>query len=80
MVHACLTRYPVITVDGMSLVDSSFMNRRMVNGVIPRIFIARSDRSNILQDLEYNDMFYGRAVEFDELNEVLERSTAYWEA
>jgi hypothetical protein len=71
------TCYPVIAVDEDNVAGHE---SRLISGVVPRIFVAIPDSPNVLQDAEYNDWFYGRAVEYDELNEALESLTTYWKA
>lgn len=73
------TRYPVIAFDETDIVDRS-MRDPMETDVVPRIFVANLDRPYTLQYTKPDDQFYGRVVEFDELNDALESLTMYWRA
>lgn len=66
------TRYPVIAVgekDFAEDLSKAWMNR----GLVPRIFVARPGMPSITPDTKSNASFFGRVVEFDELNDGLEK-------
>ena len=73
------TRYPVIAVDGKKIAGLPDDSPVMI-GVEPRIFLSYLDSARVPQDTKSNDSFYGRVLEFDELNEALKNSSTYWKA
>jgi len=72
------TRYPVIAVgDNFDKNIADHLMTSLTNtDVVPRIFIAKSDRPHTTQNIKSIDPLYGQVVEFDELNDVLERLTS----
>lgn len=67
------TRYPVIAVDGKYTADR-LTSTLAENDVVPRIFVANLDSRHTTLNAKPKDPFYGKVVEFDELNDVLESS------
>lgn len=73
------TRYPVIAYDEKDIEDH-WTTGLMETDVVPRIFVSKYDRPYTMQHTKSDDQFYGRVVEFDELNDALESLTMYWRA
>jgi hypothetical protein len=72
------TRYPVLAVhDNFDKNIANDLTRPLMKtDVVPRIFIAKSDRPHTTRNAKSSDPLYGQVVEFDELNDVLERLTS----
>jgi hypothetical protein len=72
------TRYPVVAVHDnfdTNIADDLTISL-MKTEVVPRIFIVKSDRPQTTRNAKSSDPMYGQVVEFDELNDVLERLTS----